>query len=99
MGSVELYREGRVARLVFDNRPHNSITTEMFAQLGRHVAAPDADPGIGAVVTHGAGTHLYTVGADIGEMEVCGQQPDRAAATRARLELINALLRAMESSP
>ncbi|MGZ3663582.1 MAG: enoyl-CoA hydratase/isomerase family protein, partial [Ktedonobacterales bacterium] len=99
MGSVELYREGRVARLVFDNRPHNSITTEMFVQLGEHVAALDADPGIGAVVIHGAGTHLYTVGADIGEMEVRGQLPDRAAATREWLEPINAVLHAIECSP
>lgn len=99
MGSVQLYREGRVARLVFDNRPHNSITTEMFAQLGEHVAALDADPSIGAVVIHGAGTHLYTVGADIREMEVRCQLPDRAAATREWLMPINAVLHAIERSP
>jgi enoyl-CoA hydratase len=68
MGTIQLSREGAVARLVIDNLPRNYLTTAMFEQLGRHVREIEADPDLRVAVIYGNGDRLYTVGADIREM-------------------------------
>lgn len=99
MGTVELRREGHVAILAFDNPPRNMLTTAMFAELGEHVRALDADPDVRAVVIHGAGERLYTVGADIREMDVVCSWDDRSANTAAWLADIHDVLDAIARSP
>ena len=69
MGTIEMYRDGAVARLVIDNLPRNYLTTAMFEQLGQHVREIEADPELRVAVIYGSGDRLYTVGADIREME------------------------------
>lgn len=99
MGTVELQREGRVAVLTFDNPPRNMLTTGMFEELGRHARALDADPDVRAVVIRGAGDRLYTVGADIREMDIVAAREHRAANTAAWLAGIHEALDAIERSP
>lgn len=99
MGTVQLQREERVAVLTFDNPPRNMLTTEMFAELGSHVRTLDADPDVRAVVIRGAGDRLYTVGADIGEMDVVAARENRGANTAAWLAGIHGVLDAIEQSP
>jgi len=77
MGTIEMYREGAVARLVIDNLPRNYLTTAMFEQLGRHVREIENDPDLLVAVIHGNGDRLYTVGADIREMEPFTHMADR----------------------
>lgn len=98
-GTVQMQREGYVATLIFDNPPRNMLTTGMFEELGRHVRALDADPGVRAVVIRGAGERLYTVGADISEMEVVAQWERRAENTAAWLGSIKDVLDAIARSP
>jgi enoyl-CoA hydratase len=81
MGTVQLQREGQVATLTFDNPPRNMLTTGMFEELGGCVRALDADPAVRAVVIRGAGERLYTVGADIREMDVVAAREHRGANT------------------
>ena len=99
MGTVQLQREGHVALLTFDNPPRNMLTTGMFEELGRHVHALDADPDVRAVVIRGAGERLYTVGADIREMDVVAALEHRAANTAAWLAGVHDVLDAIERSP
>ncbi|HEX2350553.1 MAG TPA: enoyl-CoA hydratase/isomerase family protein [Ktedonobacterales bacterium] len=98
-GTVQMQREGHVATLIFDNPPRNMLTTGMFEELGRHVHALDADPDVRAVVIRGAGERLYTVGADIGEMDVVASWERREANAVAWLGGIHAVLDAIERSP
>ncbi len=98
-GSVQMQREGHVATLTFDNPPRNMLTTSMFAELGRYVHALDADPEVRAVVIRGAGERLYTVGADIGEMDVVSAREQRGANAVTWLSGIHAVLDAIERSP
>jgi enoyl-CoA hydratase len=99
MGAVQLQREGHVAMLTFDNPPRNLLTTGMFEELGRHVRALDADPDVRAVVIRGAGDRLYTVGADIGEMDIVAAREHRGANTAAWLAGIHEVLDGIERSP
>jgi enoyl-CoA hydratase/carnithine racemase len=99
MGHVELEREERVATLTFNNPPRNMLTTGMFAELGRHVRALNQDHDIRAVVIRGAGDQLYTVGADIQEMEVVAARENRALQTASWLNAIHEVLEAIERSP
>jgi enoyl-CoA hydratase len=99
MGAVQLQREGHVAMLTFDNPPRNLLTTGMFEALGRHVRALDADPDVRAVVIRGAGDRLYTVGADIGEMDIVAAREHRGANTAAWLAGIHEVLDGIERSP
>lgn len=99
MGTVQLQREGRVAVLTFDNPPRNMLTTGMFEELGRHVHALDDEPDVRVVVIRGAGERLYTVGADIREMDVVAALEHRAANTAAWLADIHDVLDAIERSP
>ncbi len=98
MATVRLEREGGVASLVFDNMPRNSITTQMFAELALHVEAIEADPDIRAVVIRGASPDLYTVGADIREMEERARLEDRGVQTARWLEGIHEVLLSIERS-
>jgi enoyl-CoA hydratase/carnithine racemase len=99
MENVRYQREGSVAILTFDHPPHNTLTTEMFEQLGRYVAEIDADPDLRVVVIQGAGDRLFTVGADIGEMDVRASLDDRSAQASRWLQGIHDVLRAIEESP
>jgi len=99
MGTVRLQREGQVAALIFDNPPRNLLTTGMFEELGNFVHALDADPAVRAVVIRGAGERLYTVGADIGEMDVVAAWEHRGANTANWLARIHETLDAIERSP
>jgi enoyl-CoA hydratase len=99
MGTVHVEREGRVAILTFDNPPRNMLTTSMFEELGRHVRTLDADPDMRAVVIRGAGDRLYTVGADIREMDIVAAREHRAANTAEWLASIHDVLDAIERSP
>jgi enoyl-CoA hydratase/carnithine racemase len=99
MGTVKLEREGHVAVLTFDNPPRNLLTTSMFEELRRHVRALDDDAEVRAVVIRGAGERLYTVGADIGEMDVVAAMEHRGANTAAWLANIHETLDAIERSP
>jgi len=98
MGTVRLEREGGVASLVFDNMPRNSITTQMFAELALHVEAIEADSDIRAVVIRGASPDLYTVGADIREMQERARLEDRGVQTARWLEGIHDVLLSIERS-
>lgn len=98
MGTVHLEQEGAVARLVFDNPPRNVLTTAMFEELGQHICHIEHDTSIGAVVVQGAGPHLYTVGADIREMDTQAALADRQEATRAWIEPIHRVLDAIAGS-
>jgi enoyl-CoA hydratase/carnithine racemase len=83
---------------VLDNAPRNALTTAMFEELGQHIREIERDTSVGAVVVQGAGPHLYTVGADIREMDVQAALADRQAATRAWLEPIHRVLDALAGS-
>ena len=43
MGTIQMYREGAVARIVIDNLPRNYLTTAMFEQLGQRAAEFEND--------------------------------------------------------
>jgi enoyl-CoA hydratase len=98
MGTVRREQEGAVARLVFENPPRNALTTAMFEELGRHVREIERDASVRVVVVHGAGPQLYTVGADIREMDVQAALTDRQATTRAWLQPIHDVLDAIAGS-
>lgn len=98
MGTVHREQHGAVARLVFDNPRGNALTTSMFEELGQHICAIEQDPSVGAIVVQGAGPYLYTVGADISEMDVQAALADRQAVTRAWLEPIHRVLDAIADS-
>ncbi|HEU4785685.1 MAG TPA: enoyl-CoA hydratase/isomerase family protein [Ktedonobacterales bacterium] len=98
MGTIEMYRDGAVARLVIDNLPRNYLTTEMFEQLGRHVREIEADPDLRVAVIHGSGDRLYTVGADIREMEPFTHMEDRHDETLQWLSNVHAVLDLIDHS-
>lgn len=98
MGTVRREREGAVARLALENAPDNAVTTAMFEALGRHIDAIEHDPAVRAVVIHGAGPHLYTVGADPREWEARAALADRQAATRTALDAIHSVMDAIAGS-
>lgn len=98
MGTIEMYRDGAVARLVIDNLPRNYLTTEMFEQLGRHVREVEADPDLRVAVIHGSGDRLYTVGADIREMEPFTHMEDRHDETLQWLSNVHAVLDLIDHS-
>ncbi len=99
MGTVQMQREERVAVLTFDNPPRNMLTTEMFVELGSYVRTLDADPDVRVVVIRGAGDRLYTVGADIGEMDVVATRENRGANTAAWLAGIKGVRMLSNSRP
>ncbi len=99
MGTVRLERTRHIATLTFDNPPTNALTTEMFEELGRHVRALDADHDIRAVIIRGAGDRLYTVGADIRQMETVAAWDQRAKNTSAWLRGVHTVIDAIERSP
>ena len=98
MGTIRCEQEGAIARLVFDNAPRNALTTAMFEDLGHHIRELENDTSVRVIVVHGAGPHLYTVGADIREMDVQAALADRQATTRAWLEPIHQVLDAIAVS-
>lgn len=98
MGTIEMRREGAVARLVIDNLPRNYLTTAMFEQLGQHVREIEADPDLRVAVIHGSGDRLYTVGADIREMEPFTHLDDRHEETMQWLSGVHAVLDLIDHS-
>lgn len=98
MGTVHLRHDGAIARIVFDNPPHNCLTTAMFEQLGRHVRGIEDDPDVRVALLAGEGDHLYTVGADIREMDVHARREDRRGETDRWLGQIHDVLGAIEGS-
>jgi enoyl-CoA hydratase/carnithine racemase len=98
MGTIEMYREGAVARIVIDNLPWNYLTAAMFEQLGRHVQAIENDPDLRVAVIHGNGGRLYTVGADIREMEPFTHLADRHDETVRWLTYVHAVLGLIDHS-
>jgi enoyl-CoA hydratase/carnithine racemase len=98
MGTIAMYRDGAVARLVIDNLPRNYLTTAMFEQLGQHVREIEADPDLRVAVIHGSGDRLYTVGADIREMEPFTHMADRHDETMQWLSGVHAVLDLIDHS-
>lgn len=98
MGTIQMYREGAVARIVIDNLPRNYLTTAMFEQLGQHVEEFENDPDLHVAVIHGSGERLYTVGADIHEMEPMTHLEDRHDEAVRWLGQVHAVLDRIEHS-
>ena len=98
MGSIQMYREGAVARIVIDNLPRNYLTTAMFEQLGQRAAEFENDPDLHVAVIHGSGDRLYTVGADIHEMEPITHLEDRHDEAVRWLGQVHAVLDRIEHS-
>ena len=92
------HTDASVVCLTLDAAPHNALTATMFDELERHIRVIEANPAVRAVVIHGAGAQLYTVGADMREMEAQAARADRRAAARAWLEPIHRVLDAIASS-
>lgn len=98
MGTIQMYRDGAVARIVIDNLPRNYLTTAMFEQLGQHVEEFENDPDLHVAVIHGSGERLYTVGADIHEMEPMTHLEDRHDEAVRWLGQVHAVLDRIEHS-
>lgn len=98
MNTIQLCREGAVARIVIDNLPHNYLTTAMFEQLGQHVRDFENDPDLRVAAIQGNGERLYTVGADIREMEPHTHLEDRHEVTARWLSQVHAVLDRIEQS-
>ncbi len=98
MGTIQMYREGAVARIVIDNLPRNYLTTAMFEQLGQCAAEFENDPDLHVAVIHGSGDRLYTVGADIHEMEPITHLEDRHDEAVRWLGQVHAVLDRIEHS-
>ena len=98
MGTIQMYREGAVARIVIDNLPRNYLTTAMFEQLGQRVEEFESDPDLHVAVIHGSGERLYTVGADIHEMEPITHLEDRHDEAVRWLSQVHAVLDRIERS-
>ena len=98
MGTIQMYREGAAARIVIDNLPRNYLTTAMFEQLGQRVEEFESDPDLHVAVIHGSGERLYTVGADIHEMEPITHLEDRHDEAVRWLSQVHAVLDRIERS-
>jgi enoyl-CoA hydratase/carnithine racemase len=98
METVHLHRDGAIARISFDDPPHNCLTTAMFAELGRHVREIDADPYIRVALLSGTGGKLFTVGADIREMDVHARLENRRGEADRWLGEVQRPLSAIEAS-
>ncbi|HET9980088.1 MAG TPA: enoyl-CoA hydratase/isomerase family protein [Ktedonobacterales bacterium] len=98
MGTIQMYRDGAVARIVIDNLPRNYLTTAMFEQLGQRVEEFENDPDLHVAVIHGSGERLYTVGADIHEMEPMTHLEDRHDEAVRWLGQVHAVLDRIEHS-
>lgn len=92
MAEIHVSFEDQVAILTIDNPPSNCITTAMFRQLGDYVQVINENKEMRAAVIQGAGPSLYTVGADIHEMEVHARLADRKAAVLHWLQDCNAVI-------
>ena len=92
MGNIRVSFEDQVAILTIDNPPSNCITTTMFRQLGDYVQVINDSQEIRAAVIQGSGSSLYTVGADIHEMEVHARLADRKAAVLHWLRSCNSVI-------
>jgi 3-hydroxyacyl-CoA dehydrogenase len=71
---VTLQRHGDVALIVIDNPPVNAISHAVRSALLQAVIEADEDPGIRAIVLHGAGRN-FIAGADIRELDRPAQEP------------------------
>lgn len=98
MGTIQLYRDGAVARIVIDNLPRNYLTTAMFEQLGERVREFEDDPDLRVAIIQGNGDRLYTVGADIREMEPVTHLEDRHEEAVRWLGQVHAVLDRIERS-
>ena len=70
IGEVEIYRDGSIARLVFDHATRrNAITSAMWEAIPEAVRLLQEDDDIRVVVMRGAGSEAFVSGADISEFE------------------------------
>jgi enoyl-CoA hydratase len=92
MSEIRVSFEGQVAILTIDNPPSNCLTTAMFRQLGDYVQVINNNDEIRAAVIQGAGPSLYTVGADIREMEVQARLANRKATVLHWLQACNTVV-------
>jgi enoyl-CoA hydratase len=98
MDTIRFEREDGVASLVFDNPPRNCLTTRMLAELGRCIEIIENDPAIRVAIVRGAGPELFTVGADIREMDERMRLDDPSAQATRWLQQIHEVLLAIERS-
>lgn len=69
-GHVEIQRDGRIARLVFNHAARrNAITLEMWEAIPEAVHELQEDGQVRVVVMRGAGSEAFVSGADISEFE------------------------------
>ena len=67
--TLEIDREGSVARLVID-RPHqmNTVSAELLAELSTAIDQLDADSEVRCILVTGAGDRAFCAGADVSNM-------------------------------
>jgi enoyl-CoA hydratase len=62
--------DGAIAWITADNAARmNALTSAMWANIPRHVAAAEADTNVRVIILRGAGTRAFSAGADISEFE------------------------------
>ncbi len=66
------------------NRPdkYNAMTEAMWAAIPRAVAALDADPDVRVIVVTGSNEKAFCAGADLAELEVIAESPERRESNR-----------------
>jgi enoyl-CoA hydratase/carnithine racemase len=87
---VRVEHEGRVAVITIDHPPANAVSLAVLAGIQRGLDEAIADDGCGAVVLTGAGSRLFSAGADLNEVA-----SDGAALRRGG----QALTRSIERAP
>ncbi len=82
MSDVELFTEGRLARIHLD-RPQalNALTHAMVREVGAALARWKDDPEVVAVLVTGAGERAFCAGGDVREVARLAQEEGVAAAT------------------
>lgn len=71
MARVVSRRDGTLGYVLISNpEKFNAMTTQMWADLPRHIAALDADPEVRVIVLSGEGCRAFVSGADISQFEV-----------------------------
>lgn len=101
MPEVAYCARGGIAWLTVDNPPYNTITTEMFDQLGERMDQASADPVVRTVIIHGAGPQVYTAGAELKEVAAWLSETPAQLHRRALrwLQRVNRSIARIEASP
>jgi enoyl-CoA hydratase len=78
-GVVRLQLEGRLARITID-RPdkRNALSLDMWRSIPPLIAEINANPRIRGVIVQGEGDDAFAAGADIFELELCIDAPEKA---------------------